>query len=159
MSEPSPEAIELAFAQAQQAAEEGEVPVGAVVVHAKDGVQKVVGVGRNQIVSSADPTAHAELLALQAAARALHNERLTDCILVSTLEPCVMCSGALLLARIDAVYYCARVESGLGLLDVIGLNGRGKGVNHAPAVSHLSGQQERAGKLLREFFRARRSIE
>jgi tRNA(adenine34) deaminase len=95
--------MSLALAQAQQAAQKGEVPVGAVVV--KDGV--LLACGHNQPVGSHDPTAHAEMVALRAAAQALGNYRLEGCTLYVTLEPCVMCSGALLHARLSRVVYGA----------------------------------------------------
>ncbi|GAB4089909.1 tRNA-specific adenosine deaminase [Hydrogenophaga soli] len=96
--------MSLALAQAQKAAQKGEVPVGAVVV--KDGV--LLATGHNQPVGSHDPTAHAEMVALRAAAQALGNYRLEGCTLYVTLEPCVMCSGALLHARLSRVVYGAR---------------------------------------------------
>ncbi|MEW6695196.1 tRNA-specific adenosine deaminase [Tepidimonas thermarum] len=92
-----------ALALARQAAEAGEVPVGAVVV--RDGV--IVGRGHNQPVTSGDPTAHAEIVALREAARALGNYRLTDCTLYVTLEPCAMCAQAALHARLSRVVYGA----------------------------------------------------
>ncbi|MGH8622793.1 MAG: tRNA adenosine(34) deaminase TadA, partial [Burkholderiales bacterium] len=92
-----------ALALAQRAAEAGEVPVGAVVV--KDGV--VVGRGYNQPVSGKDPTAHAEVMALRDAAERAGNYRLGECELYVTLEPCVMCAGAILHARVSRVVYGA----------------------------------------------------
>ena len=96
--------MDAALALARQAAEAGEVPVGAVVV--KDG--KIIGRGYNQPISSRDPTAHAEIIALRDAAAHLQNYRLNDCTLVVTMEPCVMCAGALLHARIARLVYGAR---------------------------------------------------
>src|SRR5687768_3504429 len=93
--------MRLALKEAQAAAKADEVPVGAVVV--KDG--KVIARGRNRIRRLKDPTAHAELLAMRAAARRLRHERLGGTILYSTLEPCPMCAGAAVLARVDAVVY------------------------------------------------------
>src|SRR5690606_18340863 len=95
--------MRAALAQAQAAAQAGEVPVGAVVV--KDGV--VVGRGHNAPVSSHDPTAHAEVMALRDAAQRLGNYRLDGCTLYVTLEPCAMCSGAALHARVARVVYGA----------------------------------------------------
>ncbi|MEG2050057.1 MAG: tRNA adenosine(34) deaminase TadA, partial [Comamonas sp.] len=88
---------------AQQAADAGEVPVGAVVVQGG----QIVGEGRNAPIASGDPTAHAEVLALRDAARRLGNYRLEDCTLYVTLEPCTMCSGAMLHARVGLVVYGA----------------------------------------------------
>ena len=93
----------LALAQARQAAAAGEVPVGAVVV--KDG--QVIATGRNAPIASRDPTAHAEVVALREAARLLGNYRLEGCTLYVTLEPCAMCSGAMLHARVDRVVFGA----------------------------------------------------
>lgn len=96
--------MEAALTLARQAADAGEVPVGAVVV--KDG--EIIGRGYNQPISSRDPTAHAEIIALREAAAHLNNYRLTDCTLVVTMEPCVMCAGAMLHARIARLVYGAR---------------------------------------------------
>ena len=93
----------LALEQARQAAAVGEVPVGAVVV--KDG--QVIAIGRNAPIASHDPTAHAEVVALREAARVLGNYRLDGCTLYVTLEPCTMCSGAMLHARVDRVVFGA----------------------------------------------------
>ena len=88
---------------AERSASEGEVPVGAVVV--RDG--KVIGAGRNQPISLSDPTAHAEIVALRDAGRHLENYRLTGCTLYVTLEPCAMCAGAMVHARVDRLVYGA----------------------------------------------------
>ena len=96
--------MEAALTLARQAADAGEVPIGAVVV--KDG--QIIGRGYNQPISSRDPTAHAEIIALREAAAHLQNYRLTDCTLVVTMEPCVMCAGAILHARIARLVYGAR---------------------------------------------------
>jgi tRNA(adenine34) deaminase len=93
----------LALEQARLAAAQGEVPVGAVVV--KDG--QVIATGRNAPIGSHDPTAHAEVVALREAARVLGNYRLDGCTLYVTLEPCAMCSGAMLHARLDRVVFGA----------------------------------------------------
>ena len=98
------EALNLARAAAAQ----GEVPVGAIVV--KDGV--IIGRGSNRPVDSHDPTAHAEIIAIRAAAAQLGNERLTDCELWVTLEPCAMCAGAIAHARIARLYYGAEDAKG-----------------------------------------------
>jgi tRNA(adenine34) deaminase len=95
--------MELALQEALAAANKGEIPVGAVVV--KDGV--VIGVGRNSPIADHDPTAHAEIMALRAAAKTLGNYRLEGCELFVTLEPCAMCAGAMLHARLKRVIYGA----------------------------------------------------
>jgi len=95
--------MQMALELAAQAANAGEVPVGAVVV--RDGI--VVGRGYNQPISGTDPTAHAEVMAMREAGRALGNYRLVDCALYVTLEPCVMCAGAIMHARIQRVIFGA----------------------------------------------------
>jgi tRNA(adenine34) deaminase len=139
-------AIELA----REAASAGEVPVGAVVV--KDGV--VLAEAHNAPRELADPTAHAEILALRRAAQALGNERLEDCELWVTLEPCAMCAGAIAHARIARLYYGApdpkggAVEHGARVFEQAQCL-------HRPEVYAGIGE-EPAAALLREFFAARR---
>jgi tRNA(adenine34) deaminase len=145
------EAMEAALALADEAAAAGEVPVGAVAVH--EG--RVVGRGRNRREEDGDPTAHAELLAIQAAARALGRWRLTGVTVYVTLEPCAMCAGAMVLARIDRlVLGAADPKAGaVGSLQDLSADPR---LNHRfPVERGLLG--DRCGELLREFFRARRS--
>ncbi len=95
--------MEVALRQAERALEEGEVPVGAVVV--KDGA--IIGKGYNQNETLRDPTAHAEIIAITAAANALGDKRLVGCTLYVTLEPCAMCAGAIVLARIPTLVFAA----------------------------------------------------
>jgi tRNA(adenine34) deaminase len=139
-----------ALAEARLAAAEGEVPVGAVVV--LDG--RVVGRGRNARERLHDPTAHAEMLALQEAARSLGRWRLTGATVYATLEPCPMCAGALVNARVDRlVYGVADPKAGAvdTLFDVV----RHPRLNHRVEVTSgvLAGE---CGELLKEFFRGRR---
>ena len=94
--------MELALAEAERAAVEGEVPVGCVIVH--QGM--VIGKGHNRTESLNDPTAHAEILAITAAANHLDSWRLDDCTVYCTLEPCPMCAAALILARVEKIVYC-----------------------------------------------------
>ena len=95
--------MRLALAQATAAAQAGEVPVGAVIVQG----DKVIAIARNSPIAGHDPTAHAEIIALRAAAKSLGNYRLPDCTLYVTLEPCAMCSGAMLHARLKRVVFGA----------------------------------------------------
>ena len=95
--------LRAAIAEAQDAEANGEVPVGAIVVHEN----KIIGRGQNRVLRDSDPTAHAEIVALRAAGRALNNYRLEDCTLYATLEPCAMCAGAILHARIARLVYTA----------------------------------------------------
>ncbi len=139
-----------ALALARAAAEAGEVPVGAVALH--DG--EVVGRGANRRESARDPTAHAELLAIQEAARSLGRWRLTGVTLVVTLEPCAMCAGAMVLARIDRLVYGAsdpKAGAAGSLLDLT----RDARLNHRFPVER-GVMADACGDLLKDFFRSRR---
>ena len=142
--------MDQALAQAQDAAARGEVPVGCVVV--KDGT--VIAAAGNRTLADRDPTAHAEMLALRAAAQTLGSERLVDCDLYVTLEPCAMCAAALSFARIRRLYYGAgdpkggAVENGVRFFT-------SPTCHHRPDVYGGIGEAE-AAALLRDFFAARR---
>jgi len=142
----------LALTQAQLAWDRGEVPVGAVVV--KDG--EVIATGFNQPISGHDPTAHAEIVALRAAADKLGNYRLPGCELYVTLEPCIMCSGAMMHARLARVIYAATdpktgaCGSVVNLFDEPSLN------HHTDVVGGVLADQ--ASSLLRAFFAERRAL-
>lgn len=142
--------MRLALAQARLAAKRGEVPVGAVIV--KD--DRVITKGRNEIVARRDPTAHAEILAIRAAAKKLRRERLPGCVLYCTLEPCPMCAGAMVLARIDRLVYGARDPRAGALGSALDLR-RARTLNHRFAVTRglLAAP---SSTLLRTFFRSRR---
>ncbi|MBP6405086.1 MAG: tRNA adenosine(34) deaminase TadA [Proteobacteria bacterium] len=140
----------LALAQAREAAAAGEVPVGAVVVHNGE----VIATGRNAPVGTHDPTAHAEIAALRAAATRLGNYRLDGCTLYVTLEPCAMCSGAMLHARLTRVVFGApdaKTGAAGSALDVLG-NAR---INHQTQVTGGVLAHE-CGAVLSTFFQARR---
>jgi tRNA(adenine34) deaminase len=141
--------MRLALAEAKKARARNEVPIGAVVVH--EG--RVVGEGFNQSVAARDPTAHAEILALRAAARVLLNYRLPGTTLFATVEPCLMCVGALLSARVERLVYGAsepKFGAVRSLLDVSAL-----AVNHRFEV--VAGVLEEECRILMvEFFRDRR---
>ncbi len=139
-----------ALALAEQARGAGEVPVGAVVV--RDGV--VIGGGFNSPIGRHDPSAHAEILALRTAAAALGNYRLSGCTLFVTLEPCVMCSGAILHARIGRVVYGARDPKTGACGSVLNLFAEGR-LNHQTAVEGGVLAAE-SGQLLKSFFQERR---
>ena len=139
-----------ALAEARRAGSEGEVPIGAVVV--VDG--KVAGRGRNARERLRDPTAHAEILALQEASRALGRWRLTGATVYATLEPCPMCAGALVNARVDRLVYGVP-DPKAGAVDTLFDLARDARLNHRLQVS--SGVLgEDCGELLRAFFRKRR---
>lgn len=136
---------------AASAARDGEVPVGALIV--RDGVE--IGAGRNAPIRDADPTAHAEINAIRAASRAIGNYRLTGTTLYATMEPCVMCAGAIVHARIDRVVYGALDERWGGAGSVFDILGCGR-LNHRPLIRGGVLARESADLLL-EFFRARRA--
>jgi len=145
-----PSFMEEALVEARTAAAEGEVPIGCVIV--RDGA--VIARARNATIASRDPTAHAEMLAIRTAAATLACERLVDCDLYVTLEPCAMCAAAISFARIRRLYYGAAdpkggaVENGVKFLS-------SPTCHHRPEV--YSGIAEReAAALLQEFFRMRR---
>ena len=135
---------------AGKAAAAGEVPVGAVVV--KDG--KVVGRGHNRPVSSHDPTAHAEIVAMRDAAERLGNYRLGGCELYVTLEPCAMCAGAILHARIERVVYGAADPKSGACGSIVNLFAESRLNHHAVIAGGVLAAE--AGKLLQDFFSARR---
>jgi tRNA(adenine34) deaminase len=145
------EFMAVAIEEAKKALAHDDVPVGAVVVH--EGA--VIGAGHNERERRQDPTAHAETIALQAAARARGHWRLLDCVLYVTLEPCAMCAGAIVLARVPRVVYgTADPKAGAAgsVLDVLAE----PRLNHRPAVEGGVLAAECAA-LLTDFFAARRS--
>ncbi len=139
-----------AIGEARRGAEQGEVPVGAVVV--VDGC--VVGAAHNRPIALDDPTAHAELLAIRQAAKALSTHRLTGATIYVTLEPCVMCVGAMVHARIARLNFGARDEKAgaVGSVYDLGRDGR---LNHRIEV-YAGLMEPECAELLRDFFRARR---
>ncbi|HEV8494783.1 MAG TPA: tRNA adenosine(34) deaminase TadA [Candidatus Angelobacter sp.] len=142
--------MELALEQAALAAAAGEVPVGALVI--KDG--EVVGRGHNRNLLDDDPTAHAEIVALRQAAARLGNHRLTGCTLVATIEPCAMCAGALIHARIARLVYGAgdpKAGAAGSVLQVI----NHPGLNHRMEVT-AGVLAEKCSAVLQDFFRQKR---
>ena len=140
-------AMESALEQARQALTTSDVPVGAVVI---DETGAVIGVGRNEREALGDPTAHAEVLALRAAATHRGEWRLSGCSLVVTLEPCTMCAGAAVLARVDRIVFGAhdaKAGAAGSMWDLV----RDRRLNHRPEV--ISGVlADESAALLREFF-------
>jgi tRNA(adenine34) deaminase len=142
--------MDLALAEARTAAAEGEVPIGCVVVHERT----VIARAHNRTLCDHDPTAHAEMLAIRTAAAALGTERLDQCDIYVTLEPCAMCAGALSFARIRRLYYGAAdpkggaVDSGVRFFSSLSCH-------HRPEVYGGFGESE-AAALLRDFFAERR---
>src|ERR1700680_2354907 len=146
----APSFMDLALKAAQTAANAGEVPIGCVVVLGGE----VIATAGNRTLTDRDPTAHAEILALRQAPASLGNERLIDCDLYVTLEPCTMCAAAISLARVRRLYYGATdpkggaVESGLRFF-------ASPTCHHRPEIYSGIGE-ERAIAMLKDFFSARR---
>jgi tRNA(adenine34) deaminase len=142
--------MEAAFVQARAAGAAGEVPVGCVIVRAGE----LIAQAGNRVIADRDPTAHAEMLAIRQAALTIGNERLLDCDLYVTLEPCAMCAAAMSLARIRRLYYGAAdpkggaVENGVRYFSAPTCHFR-------PEIYGGIGERE-AADLLQEFFRVRR---
>jgi tRNA(adenine34) deaminase len=145
-----PSFMDMALAEARAAGERGEVPVGCVIV--RNG--EVIARTGNRTLAHRDPTAHAEILAIRLAATFLRTERLDDCDLYVTLEPCAMCAGALSFARIHRLYYGAADAKG-GAVDSGVKFFASPSCHHRPEVYGGLGEAE-AGGLLREFFKERR---
>ena len=144
--------MRLAMAQAQAAEATGEVPVGAIVLSPAGAV---IGEGNNRVIRLSDPTAHAEIVAMRAAAERMGNYRLTGCTLYCTLEPCAMCAGAMLHARLGRLVYAARDPKA-------GADGSALAVMNHPALNHRIDVRdgvlaEECGALLTNFFRRRRA--
>ena len=150
MSFPLPEPMRIALDEARAAAEAGEVPVAAVVTRGG----AVLAAGRNRMRELNDPTAHAEMVAMRAAAAALGQPRLDGCDLWVTLEPCAMCAGAIALARIRRLYFAAPDPKGGAVLHGPRLFSQPT-CHHAPEVYSGIGENE-AAAMLREFFANRR---
>jgi tRNA(adenine34) deaminase len=146
------EAIALAIIEAEAAGARGEVPVGAVVV---SGAGEVLARDGNRILERRDPTAHAEMLALRAAAARLGNERLIGATLYVSLEPCAMCAGAISLARVARVVFAAEDPKGGAILHGPRFFEQPT-CHHRPEVAR-AGDPVAAGAMLKEFFRIRRS--
>ena len=146
----APSFMDLALKAAESARKSGEVPIGCVIVLNDE----VVATAGNRTLTDRDPTAHAEILAIRQATAAIGSERLIDCDLYVTLEPCTMCAGAISFARIRRLYYGAAdpkggaVESGVRFF-------ASPTCHHVPEVYSAVGERE-AAMLLKEFFRERR---
>jgi tRNA(adenine34) deaminase len=142
--------MQEALRAAQRGFEAGEVPVGAIVVHGG----KIVGRGYNRNLSDSDPTAHAEVVALREAGTTIGNHRLGDCELFATIEPCAMCAGALVHARIRRLVYGADDPKAGAVHSVMRV------LNHPGVNHHMEVRDgvlaDRCAELLQEFFRARR---
>lgn len=142
--------MDMALDEARTAAAAGEVPIGCVIVHDGEAIARA----GNRTLADRDPTAHAEMLAIRAASTALGSERLVDCDLYVTLEPCAMCAAAMSFARIRRLYYGAADPKG-GAVDSGVRFFASPTCHHRPDVYGGIGEAE-ASALLRDFFRARR---
>jgi tRNA(adenine34) deaminase len=143
--------LRAAIEEAQAAEAAGEVPVGAIVV--RDG--EIIGAGRNGVIADNDPTAHAEMVAIREAGRALNNYRLEGCTLYVTLEPCAMCAGVILHARIMRLVYAAADPKAGACGSVLNVMNHPQ-LNHRVEVN-AGLLAEECGAMLTSFFRARRS--
>lgn len=139
--------MDEALYEACQSAKKGEVPIGAIVVHKKG---KIMARSHNNSITNADPTAHAEILALRAAGKILQNYRLHECLLIVTLEPCLMCTGAIIHSRIEGIVYGATEQKTGAIISCIhGLELSFH--NHKPW--HLGGiKGKQCSEILKHFF-------
>jgi len=144
------ELMQAALTEARAAGEAGEVPIGAVVAQAGE----IIAIGQNSVLRNLDPTAHAEIVALRAAAAALGNYRLPGCTLYVTLEPCAMCAGAMIHARLDRLVYAAADPKAGACGSVLSVLNHPQ-LNHQMEVEQGIAAEESA-ELLRGFFRERR---
>ena len=150
-------AMRLALDQALNAQLAGEVPVGAVIMRNVDGVPQVLATGYNRPITTHDPTAHAEIVALRHAAQLLENYRLPGCTLYVTLEPCAMCAMALMHARLDRVVFAAHDPKTGAAGSVVDLFGHARLNHHTVVQGGL--MAEPAAQLLRDFFAGRRAAQ
>jgi tRNA(adenine34) deaminase len=148
------QAMRLALDQALNAQLAGEVPVGAVITRLVDGVPQVVATGYNRPITTSDPTAHAEVVALRHAAHLLNNYRLPGCTMYVTLEPCAMCAAAIMHARLDRVVFAARDPKTGAAGSVLDLFAQDKLNHHTQVQGGL--MEDHSAVLLREFFAQRR---
>jgi len=150
MKSPHSHYMQEALKEAVKAFERDEVPVGAVIVHKN----KIIARSHNQIVTLKDPTAHAEMIAITQAADYLRNERLINCSLYATIEPCPMCAGAAVLARIEKIIYGADDPKSGACGSIINI-ANNKKLNHK--IEIMSGiLRKDCASLLKEFFRKKR---
>jgi len=144
------DAMQAALAEARQAAEAGEVPIGAVVCF----LDWIVGRGQNRVMRDKDPSAHAEIVAMREAAKSMGNYRLNGCTIYVTLEPCAMCAGAMIHARVDRLVFAAADPKAGAAGSVLSV------INHPQLNHEMEVEQgvlaDEAGDLLRNFFKARR---
>ena len=158
---------------AEQAAQKGELPVASLVCEPspfsrEERKYRILALSSNSISKRHDPTAHSEMIALQEACRRKKNERLPGCMMLTTLEPCLMCTGALILARLESIYYLAPAQKGPGMSWLLSSLAKKKRLvnekkkrkavilNHYPSIFHLKEGEKEYQELLRLFFKMRR---
>lgn len=142
--------MQYAFKEAEKAYEKNEIPIGAVVVFENH----IIGKGHNQVETLRDPTAHAEIIALTSAAEYLSSKVLLGCTMYVTLEPCSMCAGAIVLAKLDALYFGAYDNKSGACGSVLNITNN-KALNHQLSVTGGI-MDDRCGELLRSFFDVKR---
>lgn len=142
--------MQAALAEARLSQEAGEVPIGAIVVHQG----KIIGRGQNSLLRNIDPTAHAEIIAMRDAAKAIGNYRLLGCTLYVTLEPCAMCAGAMIHARLDRLVYATSDPKAGACGTVLAVLNHPQ-LNHQMLVEQGIAAEE-AAEMLRAFFREKR---
>ncbi len=160
---PSPELCRIALDLAQEAHDQEEIPVGTVLYRPAVPLNggpacEILATARNRIVAGQDATLHAELQAISAACERVGSERLPGCFLVTTLEPCMMCTGALVLARIEAVFFFTPVLTGVGLTELLRHSRAERRFNHYPRAQLLDEYQDESADLLRSFFQKKREL-
>jgi len=146
----APSFMDLALKAAEKAGKSGEVPIGCVIVRDYE----VIAMASNRTLTDRDPTAHAEILAIRQAAEIIGTERLVDCDLYVTLEPCTMCAGAISLARIRRLYFGASDPKGGAVESGVRFSASST-CHHVPEIYSAVGEQK-AAALLRDFFKVRR---
>lgn len=142
--------MQYAYREAEKAYEKGEIPIGAVIVFDN----MIIGKGHNQIETLKDPTAHAEIIALTSAAEYLTSKVLLGCTMYVTLEPCSMCAGAIVLAKLDALYFGAYDNKSGACGSVLNITNN-KALNHRLSVTGGI-MDDKCGELLRSFFDVKR---
>lgn len=143
--------MSVAFREAEKAYSKGEVPVGAVIVHEN----QIIGRGHNQIEALQDPTAHAEIIAITAATQSLNSRRLLDTKLYVTLEPCAMCAGAIVLARIPLIVYGTHDPKSGACGSVLNVVQNSKLNHRAEVIAGIN--QDQCASILTDFFRKLRN--
>ncbi|OJW54085.1 MAG: tRNA-specific adenosine deaminase [Alphaproteobacteria bacterium 41-28] len=146
--------MECAFSEAEKAFAQDEVPVGAVIVDIQSG--KIIAFAHNEMVGQKDPTAHAELLAIQRACLSIETSRLEDCDIYITLEPCPMCAQAISFARLRRLYFGAYDPKGGGV-------DHGARIFNAPSCHHIPEiiggvEEQKCGQILKDFFEKKRGV-